>query len=80
MDMSDLLNREIVITAFSIDNSRFPEKGNGKRLTLQFLIDSRERVVFTGSVQLQDLIQKVENHNFPFSTTIVKQNKGFRFT
>lgn len=80
IDMDDLLNREIVITAFSIDTSKFPEKGNGMRLTLQFIIDGRERVVFTGSLQLQDLIKKVDQNNFPFSTTIIKQNKGFKFT
>lgn len=80
IEMSDLLNREIIISAFNIAESRFPEKGNGKRLTLQFIIDGRERVVFTGSVQLQDLIKKVDPDDFPFSTTIIKQNKGFKFT
>lgn len=80
IDMSDLLNREIIITAYSIDQSKFPEKGNGKRLTLQFNIDERQRVVFTGSIQLQDLIQKVDPDNYPFSTTIIKQNKGYKFT
>lgn len=80
IEMSDLLNREIIITAYSIDDSKFKDKGNGKRLTLQFIIDDRERVVFTGSIQLQDLIKKVDKTNYPFSTTIIKQNKGFKFT
>ncbi len=80
IEMSELLNREIIITAFSIDDSKFPEKGNGLRLTLQFKIDDREKVVFTGSTQLQDLIKKVAPENFPFSTVIIKQNKGYKFT
>jgi hypothetical protein len=80
IEMFDVLNREIIVINHKIETSKYPEKGNGKRLTLHIKIDDRDRIIFTGSVILQDLIQKVAADNFPFTATIVKENKAYKFT
>lgn len=81
IDIYNVLNREIIVNAYKIEPSKYPEKGNGKRLTLQITHEEKEHVIFTGSVILQDLITKVTKDDLPFTTTIIKLNpKGYKFT
>lgn len=81
MRIKHVLNKPITVTGFSIDQSRFTEMGNGKRLTIQFLLDGEERVIFTGSTVLQDQITKVKPEDFPFIATIVPlEPNGFKMT
>ena len=80
IEIFNVLNKEIIIMDHKIETSKFPDKGNGKRLTLQVKVDDIKRVIFTGSVILQDLIEKVPSGNFPFKSTIIKENKGYKFT
>ena len=80
IEMDDILNKPIIVEDFKIEDSKFKEKGNGKRLTLQILVDTNKRIVFTGSVNLMQMIQEVKRDNFPFTTTIIKQNKRLEFT
>lgn len=47
---------------------------------MQIEVSKEMRVLFTGSKVLTDLISKVEEDHFPFSTAIVKENKHFEFT
>src|SRR5688572_29551178 len=72
-----LLNKPVTVIAHKIEDSKY-EKGNGKCLHLQVQVDGDMRVVFTGSVTLMDMIQKVPE--FPFQTTIVRENERFEFT
>jgi hypothetical protein len=73
-----LLNREIQVFKFKIEDSKF---GNGKRcLHLQIGLGENKHVVFTGSNALMDLITQVPETDFPFSTTIVKENERLQFT
>lgn len=80
IEIFNVLNKEIIVMDHKIEDSKYPEKGNGKRLTLQVEVDGKERVIFTGSVILQDLIKKVPAASFPFTATIIKENKGYKFT
>jgi hypothetical protein len=81
IEIYNVLNREIVVNDYKIEPSNFPEKGNGKRLTLQITHEQKEHVIFTGSVILQDLIAQVTKDDLPFTTTIIKLNpKGYMFT
>jgi hypothetical protein len=75
-----VLNREITVLDFRIEKSKYPEKGNDKCLYLQVTIGESKHVIFSGSRVLQDSIQKVSKTDFPFSTTIVKENRRFEFT
>lgn len=78
--MSKILNRSIVVFDFKIGPSKYPEKGNGMCLELQIEFDGEKRVVFTGSVFLQDTIRKVPETSFPFSTTIKNVNDHYEFS
>lgn len=77
--MDKILNRQIVVENFKIDESKFKDKGSGKLLTIQIIIDNTKRIVFTGSLNLMDMIQQVPNDKFPFMTTIVKENDQYNF-
>lgn len=75
--MNDLLNREIIITDFRISGSK---KRNGTDcLQLQFILDDKVCVVFTGSSVLIDQIQS-SKENIPFHATIVKIDKYYSFS
>ncbi len=84
IEMYNVLNLSISVLDFEVNPTKFEEnkhKGNGLCLSLQLLVDGVERVVFTGSVILQQMIHKVSKDKFPFSTIIVKQMDGsYTFT
>lgn len=75
-----ILNKEIEVHKFKIETSKFPEKGNGKRLDMEIVVDGIKRVVFSASKTLQEMIQKVPETEFPFRTKIVKENERLEFT
>jgi hypothetical protein len=74
-----VLNKEIIVHAFKIEDSKF-EKGNGKCLYLQIHVDNAKRVLFTGSASLMEMIKQVDKNDFPFTTTIVRENERFQFS
>ncbi len=74
-----ILNKSIVVDAFKIEASKF-EKGNGKCLYMQIIVDNTKRVLFTGSVNLMQMIEQVPKDAFPFTTTILRENERFEFT
>lgn len=73
-----LMNREIVVNAFEVRDSKYPEKGKDA-LVLQIEFDGEPRIVFTGSRILIDQIRQVEESDFPFTVTIVKNGEHFEF-
>lgn len=74
--IDDVLNKEIIITDFSIKSSKH---NSGEYLTLQIEIDNERHVIFTGS---EVLIKQIERYKdeIPFLTTIRKINKYYSFT
>jgi hypothetical protein len=79
--MSKILNREIVVHAFKIEDSKvFKEKGSGKCLQLQISFNNEKYVVFTGASGLIEVIQQIPANGFPFTTTIAQENERFIFT
>jgi hypothetical protein len=79
VSIEQILNREIEITGYKITGSKFKKDGRDQCLTLQFQMDGKKFVAFTGS---QVLISQVERYSseIPFSTTITKQFKYFTMT
>jgi len=75
-----ILNREILVRAFRIEQSDFKEKGSGLRLKLAFTLGSEPHILFTSSSTLMEMIKKVPENRFPFTTTIVKQHERYEFT
>lgn len=71
-----LLNRAIIIYDFRVEDSKFGS--NNKCLYLQIAIDETKHVVFTSSVALTEMIQRVPKTDFPFEATIIIVNcSGF---
>lgn len=83
IDIDRIFNQEITVQDFKIEDTKFAgykEKGIGKCLYLQILYKGDQRVIFTGSSALLEVIKKVPRESFPFTTIIVKENKRYKFT
>lgn len=78
--IAKVLNREITVHDFRLEDSKFDKNKSGKCLHLQISITGEKHVVFTGSDVLIDLIQQVPKSEFPFTTIIVKEGEHFEFT
>lgn len=81
--MERILNREIVIHAFKIEETKvktFQERGSGKCLHIQISYNNEMHVLFTSASGLIETIQQVPEDKFPFITTIIKENERFKFT
>ena len=70
-----ILNKEIIVHDFEIKPSKF----DGEVLTLQIQVSEEKLIVFTGSKVLIDIVKRVPKSDFPFKTTIVKENEYFEF-
>jgi len=76
-----ILNREIIVHHFKIEDSKvFKDRGSGKCLQLQIAFNNEKHVLFTGSTCLIEMIQKIPETGFPFSTTIIQENERYVFT
>jgi hypothetical protein len=71
-----ILNREIIVHAFKIEESKF----KGSCLHMQIELKGEKHVVFTGSTVLMNIIKQVPAADFPFTATIIKTNDYFEFT
>ena len=80
MDIERLIGQEIIISDYKIGPSKYPEKGNGLRLDLQIILDGADRITWTGGIALQQMIKAVPEEDFPFKTTIIRNNKRYEFS
>lgn len=79
--MSRILNREIAVHAFKIEDSKvFKEKGSGKCLQMQISFNNEMHVIFTSASGLIEVIQQIPHSGFPFTTTIIEENDRYIFT
>lgn len=74
--ISKVLNREITVFAYKIEDSKFTDKC----LHLQIEMNGTKHVLFTGSTYLMIAIQKTVPGDFPFKTTIVENDERYEFT
>lgn len=77
--MNKVLNREIVVHDYRIEDSKYGTGGN-KCLYLQIEINDTKHVMFTGSKSLIEMIEQVPKSSFPFKTTIITENDRPEFT
>lgn len=71
-----ILNKKISVHNYKIVDSKF----KGKCLHLQIQIGDNKHVVFTSAKTLQDAMLQIEPQDFPFETTIVKEDERLFFT
>lgn len=74
--MDRVLNVQIVIHDYKVE----PSKYEGDRLDMQIEKDKILYVLWTSSKVLLEMIKKVPKDEFPFQTTIVKNNERFIFS
>ena len=77
--IDDILNQEIKVTEYKIQNSRFNKNNNPKCLMMQFELAGAKYVIFTGSNVLIDQIERYEEE-IPFYATIKKIDRYYTFT
>lgn len=76
--MDAILNREILVHDYRIEDSTL--KPGTKCLWMQIEVDGRKRVLFSGGKGLMQMIQQVDRADFPFKTTIIKENESPLFS
>lgn len=77
--ISKILNKDIVVTGFKIDQSKYPKNKSGKCLCIQFDVDGEQRVVFTGSDVLISIMEQVKKEDLPIETKIVQEGEHYEF-
>ena len=77
--ISKIINLEIKVIDFKIEESKYPKDKAGKCLCLQIEIDNEKRIVFTGSSVLIKMIEQVKKEDLPFMCQIVKEGEHFEF-
>ena len=80
INITRIMNREITVLDYKIEDSKFPKNKSGKCLFLQVEFDGERRVVFTGSDVLISQIKQVDPEQLPFAATIIKNGEYFEFT
>lgn len=76
LKIDEILNREIEIIGYRITESKFAERSHGKCLTIQFSLDGKTHIFFTGSEILMRQIEKYKEH-IPFLTMVRKQSRHY---
>ena len=74
--LDDILEKEIVIKGYKVGSSKYNE---GEVLTLQFELEKKEYIIFTGSSVLIKQIEKYKEE-IPFTTKVEKINKFYTFS
>lgn len=71
-----ILNKEVRIIDYQIKESKFQEKGNGKMAKIQIEWENEKRILFLGSVPLQETITQIDKSQLPIIAKITK-DKGY---
>jgi predicted ABC-class ATPase len=79
LKLDEVVNREITVTDYRIKDSRYKKESAPRCLTLQFKLEEKVYILFTGSNVLVDQIDKYKAE-IPFITTIKKIDKYYTFT
>ena len=74
--LDDILEKEIVIKGYKVAVSKY---NDGQVLTLQFDLEEKEYILFTGSSVLINQIEKYKDE-IPFMTKIERINKFYTFS
>jgi hypothetical protein len=77
-EINQILNREIVVHEYKVEPSKYKE--GSPCLHMQFEMNGSMHVLFLGSKSLIEMIDQVPKKDFPFLTTIIKENQKFVFS
>ena len=79
LKISKVLNQEIVVHNYKINESKFEKPNNKNYLKMQVEFKGEKHVLFTGSKILTKMIEQIKAEDLPFSTTITKEGESFKF-
>jgi hypothetical protein len=74
--IDDILNIEIEILGYRLNDSKYPKNSEGKCLTIQFRLKGELKIVFTGSIVLTRQMQQYGD-KCPFTAKIIKINRYY---
>lgn len=77
ISIEDVLDKTIIVTNYNIGDSKFKNKNC---LKIQIEYNSNNRIIFTGSKNLINIISKVNKDKLPFETKIIKKEKTYFLT
>lgn len=78
--IAEILGKEIAVTDYRISTSKYKDHPDRKQcLTLQFTMDEKAYVLFTGSEVLIKQIEKYKEQ-IPFLATVQRINNFYSFT
>lgn len=77
--IKDIINEEILITAFKIRISKYKKTNSDQCLTVQFQQNEQNFIFFTGSAILTEQIERYQSE-IPFLTKIKKIDKYYTFS
>jgi hypothetical protein len=82
IDMEDVFDKDIILHAYEIRDSKYPRKPGEKCIWMQIELEEKKRVCFTTSVVLMKTLEQVDREQFPIQTRIIKNNsnRSFEFT
>ena len=76
LKIDDVINKEILIVGCKVKESKFSKSNSSDCLTIQFEMDTKRFVIFTGSSVLMDQMIKYKDQ-IPFMTTIKKIDRYY---
>lgn len=78
--LAKVLNTQIMVHGYSINLSRYPERGSKYCLWLQISVEGKKYLAFSIAQRLMLYLPKVPKDGFPFSTKIINDNDYYEFT
>ncbi len=79
LKLDDILNKEIMVTWYKVRESKYSKKNSQTCLALQYEIDGKRYITFTGSTVLLDQIVRYRDQ-IPFLATVVKVDRYYTFS
>jgi len=81
MKLNELLNKEIKILNFKVQESQYKDKNDEIKFytTINFELDGEQHILFTGSDVLRNQLEKYKDE-IPFMATIVKIERYYTLT
>lgn len=80
IEVAEIFNQQVTVHAYKITESKFPKPGRERCLHMQIELNGEKRVVFVTSEVLMRVLDSIPKDDFPFTTTIRKNQKRFEFT
>lgn len=78
--IAKVLNREITIKAYKIDQSKFVAENNPNKVTMHIVFEEEDRIIFSGSKTLMRQLDAVPKENFPILAVIEKNGETYKLT